>query len=361
MLLKSNMSMKRTTPEHPFTIYTGPEEEEKCYQRKSSSTDSAASLRDSLRSSITKTNESSPDDIYYFGVGPIVNQRVRIRQEVDVSDEQAAVLNDYRLTFVKGGIANVVPSRGYEVHGILMKFDSGWEEYLKQNSGNNVRAVVEVFPYNGCGPILANVFSLPEDDVNPDSDMEQPAEERYLKLIADGLRQLKIDEDYIDTQIMAVPYVAALPPNDWQKFPCKNGKSEDELPKITARKYEQLCRKQKGKKAYFVIGGFVMELIIENPNNPGAKWFLENAHGMPDMTWAIYQLVVSSDVPAVDSPLELTPLHTAWAEDSSMRYLERCNMAATKCFQLCDEKGIVPRRVSKLFRRSKILTLDELR
>eukprot|EP00547_Thalassionema_nitzschioides_P002608 CAMPEP_0194211266 /NCGR_PEP_ID=MMETSP0156-20130528/9849_1 /TAXON_ID=33649 /ORGANISM="Thalassionema nitzschioides, Strain L26-B" /LENGTH=447 /DNA_ID=CAMNT_0038938775 /DNA_START=185 /DNA_END=1528 /DNA_ORIENTATION=+ len=329
----------------PFSIYTGPEEEgDTSYARKSSAIERG--------STCTVSTKEPSDDIYYFGVGPIVNSLVRKRQQVNVSEDQAAVLNDFRLTFVKGGVANVIPSRGFEVHGVVMKIESGWEKYLKwQPAYTQLESLVEVYPYNGGPPLLATVFSLQKDEVDPDSGMEELAEERYLRLIASGLRKYKVDEDYIESEIMSVPFVPIR--REWKKIPCKDGKREADLPKIAFKKYQQLCRKQQQNKkqkktCYFIVGRHVVEIAIDDDNNQGAQWFMENAHGESDLTWTCYQVVVDSEVPAVESPSELTPLHLSWAEEQINSYLERCNLSATKVYQLSDGNALV----SKLFRRS---------
>lgn len=336
-----------STSDDPFSIYTGPEEEEKIYKRKSST----ESLREST---CTITTREGSDNIYYFGVGPIVHPKVRKRQGVEVSEDQAAVLNDYRLTFVKGGVANVVASRGYEVHGVVMKFESCWEEYMKVNCCSVlVEELVEVFPYDGSEPILANVFSLREDDVDPDSNMKELAQERYLRLIADGLRKYQIEEEYIANEIMSVPFVPNRQFEDWERIPCKDCKDESELPKISFRKYQHLCRKQRNKKVHFIIGCHVMEMVIDNNiENPGMQWFLENAHGKPDMTWTLHQIAVDPNISVAESPSDLTPLHTAWAEDSTIGYLDRSNLSSRKVYQLCDDNGLVSKLRRSIIKRT---------
>ena len=135
--------------DNEFSIYTGPAHEQ-----------TLADTCRTLPAEATKS-EDADDDIYYFGVGPIVNPIVRQRQNVKVSNERAAILPEYRITFVVGGIANVVPGHGCEVHGILMRFDSkeGWEAYRNQNAGSNKVLLVNVHPYDEPDkPIRANVF-----------------------------------------------------------------------------------------------------------------------------------------------------------------------------------------------------------
>ena len=318
-----------------FSIYTGPASEQ--------------TLADTCRSLPAPTKSEDADDqpqdntdnseaIYYFGVGPIVNPIVRQRQNVKVFEERAAILPEYRITFVVGGIANVVPGHGCEVHGILMRFDSpeGWEAYRDQNAGSNKVLLVNVHPYDEPDkPIRANVFVQEGLDVDKDTPIETPAQERYLKLIAQGLRQYNVDEEYIEYQIMSVPFVPSRKPGDYLKFPCKT-KDEKSLPTISFKKYERLCQ-DSSKRYHFVLGEFVFEMPVDNPQNPGAQWVLSQCHGRRDATWYIYNLLVDPDIPVVSSEAELTPEHTKWAEDMSMEFLNKCNLTATKCYRLVND------------------------
>ena len=324
-----------------FSIYTGPEHEQTLADT-CRSLPAAAATKSEDADDQPQNSDTCSDAIYYFGVGPIVNPIVRQRQHVQVSNERAAILPEYRITFVVGGIANVVPGHGCEVHGILMRFDSpeGWESYRDQNAGSNKVLLVNVHPYDEPDrPIRSNVFVQEGLDVNNDTPIETPAQERYLKLIAQGLRQYKADEEYIEYQIMSVPFVPSRKPADYLKFPCKT-KDEKSLPSISFTKYEKLCQ-DSSKKYHFVIGEFVFEMPVDNPQNPGAQWVLSQCHGKRDATWYMYNLLVDPDVPVVSCESELTQEHTRWAEDMSVEFLNKCNLSVTKCYRLVndDEQG----------------------
>lgn len=72
------------------------------------------------------TLESENDDngIYYFAYGPMTNDVVRQRRGIQATVIRAAYLPEHVLSFAIGGLANVVPRRGYDVHGLLMKLES---------------------------------------------------------------------------------------------------------------------------------------------------------------------------------------------------------------------------------------------
>ena len=331
-----------------FSIYTGPESEERINRKRRSvalQPDALKQLQASDDDGCAKqqnnesdqTNQNEDDGVYYFGTGPIVNPLVRKRRGVRVSEERAAILSEYRITFAVGGIANVVQSAGCEVHGVLMRFDSqqSWEDYKKMNAGNDQVRPVDVYAYNAPDtPIRAHVFVMEGKDVAKDATMEQPAEERYLKLIADGLRFHGVDDEYIDYTIMSNEYIPSRKPGDYYKFPSKS-----KIISITYDKYENLCKSAKGKY-YFIIDKDVFEMPVSNPDNPGAGWIHGQCHGKGDMSWTIYQIRIDPDIPEVECKEDLTPLHYEWVQSMTYEYLFKCNLTATKCYRLVDsDKG----------------------
>ena len=333
--------------------------------------------------------DNDQDDIYYFGVGPIVNPQVRKRHRVQVSQEQPAVLPDFRLTFNYGGIANVVQQRGYDVHGIVMKFESRqeWNGFVHTNVGNNLSKLVKVYPYkhdsdqlnkknhkmdgrseysdeeedefpdlsqemdildidNGNKDreyIEAYVFHIrPEEFKHDDLDLpiEQLPSERYLRLIANGMSYYNINPEYVQDQIMAIGFVPKRTPDQYMKF-----ETVPPLPKIPYRKYLRICEnsfesnKKKQSRLYFVLGKYVFEMLVsENQRlNPGTEWVLEFAHGKPDIVLILHKLLVDPDIPVVDTQEELTPLHYAWAENHSVEFLSKCGLTAKRVYELLEE------------------------
>lgn len=163
---------------------------------------------------------------------------------------------------------------------MLMKFSSveSWEEYKKMNAGNDQVRPVDVYAYNAPDtPIRAYVFVMEGEDIAKDAPMEQPAEERYLKLISDGLRFHGVDDEYVDFTIMSNEYVPSRKPSDYLKFPSKS-----KITPITYDKYEKMCKKSKDKY-YFVINKDVFEMPLTNPDNPGAGWIYGQCHGKGDI------------------------------------------------------------------------------
>ena len=58
-------------------------------------------------------------------------------------------------------------------------------------------------------------FDRPADDKLP--------QERYLRLIADGMRKYKIDPEYIEDQIMGVDFEPTVKPENYKTVPAIQG------------------------------------------------------------------------------------------------------------------------------------------
>jgi len=274
---------------------------------------------------------SGSDCIYYFGYGPIVNQLVRDRRgfgHIPRENIQAAILYDHRLKFVEGGTANITPSTGWDVKGILIKFNNPDEfhrlhefdkiyeikdvsvsptdethldprnkndytapfEKQQQHSGNfsesrtssigyscpdfqfnhedvddglsedeednnnsmalsisgaRRRSTMMYDPTFGANKdmnrdpnaIRAVTFAIPlsrytfvpapfsgSADVGTAAEVGMP-QERYLKLMAEGLRENNIDETYINDEILQVAYI----PNERDAVATRRSGREEEV------------------------------------------------------------------------------------------------------------------------------------
>jgi hypothetical protein len=279
--------------------------------------------------------------IYYFGYGPIVNPVVRKRRGVKTVNEQAAMLPEHRLTFAYGGVVNAIRQRGYEVMGVLMAFEKheDWARFQEFDAGYDLDQV-QVYPLNDPEkPVLAHTFLM--DHTNSDEDkldgpLEKLPQERYLKLIATGMRAYQIDEEYIGDHIMSVPYVPKTKPEDFKVFP----QTRQTLPHITLQRYQdRLCRNAGSGDVYFVIGTKVIRIDPHDPTNPGSVWLRERVHGKPDCTLMLHQTVVDPDLPMVDDPKDVTSEHVAWAENHFMEWLEQGGMSGTAVFRLLSSSG----------------------
>lgn len=295
-------------------------------------------LKERVQITMTSSSASSePSHYFYFGYGPIVNPLVRQRREVRASHSQAAVLPEHRLTFAFGGVVNIVPQRGYEVYGVLLTFDrlQDWQDFQKFDAGYNLDEVRVILCDTPEGKsVKAFTFVMKEfDGEKLDGNLEKLPQERYLKLIASGLRAYQVDSDYIEDCIMGVPYTPKTKPQDYKSFP----QAKPVLPTISFRRYEQnLCKNAAPGQTFFIIGTKVIQLDPHDVENPCAVWIREKAHGEPDITLTLHKGIVDPDIPPVDLVEELTPLHYRWCENHFIEYLAQGDITASAVFRIDD-------------------------
>jgi len=420
-------------------------------------------------SGVSDENNNAPvDSIYYFGYGPIVNRLVRVRRgfgHIPPENIQPAILYDYRLKFVEGGTANIIPSTGWDVKGILIRFDDpvefhhlhefdinydlkdvsvsvidrahldprhkndqtapfenqqtrqdynrdvsfgnscpdfGFRYEVEEEEGggdddddssveddynhstpfscserdrlkrgqtmrgimgeidrdpNAIRAVTFMIPQN------SNRFA-PTTSVGCRKDEIGMPQERYLKLMTDGLRENDIDETYINDEILQVPYIAkerdAVPTTasdeedhqpdgsgrKYRQFPLSQGMKK--VPKISREKYEKKssCNGTKNRDdLYFVCGKKVLKLRQENDelgnSNACTRWIKELCHGRDDISFLVYQTFFDPDcdLPEITDELEITSEYERWAEHTLLLYLERGGLSAVHVYNL-EEKDV---------------------
>eukprot|EP00531_Pseudo-nitzschia_arenysensis_P018124 CAMPEP_0116131382 /NCGR_PEP_ID=MMETSP0329-20121206/8975_1 /TAXON_ID=697910 /ORGANISM="Pseudo-nitzschia arenysensis, Strain B593" /LENGTH=571 /DNA_ID=CAMNT_0003625807 /DNA_START=602 /DNA_END=2317 /DNA_ORIENTATION=- len=393
--------------------------------------------------------------IYYFGYGPIVNPIVRYRRGCMIPPEQikTAILYDHRLKFVAGGTANVVATRGWDVKGVLLRFNSQeeWQNFKQYDANYDVREIsVSVIDKTNLDPKNKNDHTAPFEERgddqqelgldesdrsgplvrsrmhksmlvsggssslnsledNSESDEEeyscpfsfepkskkadpnavkcytfvinqpngQPRhtisenapyrgtnggsasvigkpQERYLKLMTDGLRAHEIDETYIHDEVLSVNYI----PNERDKVTDQNNYKSfleaKKIAKVNFQKYETKLCKAKDNATHFVIGNKIMRVegsIYNSLDNPCVRWLRAQAHGKGDITFLVHQTFVDKEclhIPNVDSPNELTEQHQKWAEHVIFLYLERGGLTATIVAELSDDASS-----SSLFSRFK--------
>ena len=327
--------------------------------------------------------------IYYFGYGPIVNPVVRKRRGVRTvgsgdDGARAALLPDHKLTWAFGGVVNIVKQRGFEVMGILLEFDDEeeWSNFQQFDAGYDLDEVT-VFPLqqqqqdndddvateiskdgrgddnrddndDGDGfvshtnePVKAYTFVMKDFDESKllSSKIEKLPGERYLKLIATGMRRYGIDEDYINDQIMSVPYIPKRKPEEYRTFSTSSASPSTPLPRITFAKYRsKLCshkyRKTSPDDVFFICQGRVIKVERpDDPKNPSNVWLRDRVMGLTgkECTLRIHQTVVDPDIPMVDTPEEITPLHEQWCENHMVEWMEQGGLRGVAIFEIDDD------------------------
>ena len=333
---------------------------------------STASSKRSGDGASTSGDDDTP--IYYFSYGALVNPIARQRRGVCADEAQAALLPNYRLSFACGGAANITPKQGWEVYGIVMKCSSiqDWN-LLKDFDAGYDCIEVDVFPLreatssagDGAGsaslaqeaegfaqiqetPIRARVFVMPEEKKNGMRTDRLP-QERYLRLIASGMKAYGVDEDYIDDEIMSAAYIPNRKPDNYLRFPPLSADDQNHKPAtiLSLPAWNRECQRRLSRAAksihptdknliLFRLGEHAIQVNGEDagPDNPFCVWLRDRLLGPQDSTWLVVQTHFDPDLPLIASPEEVTPAHQAWAENQMMEKFEQAGVKATVIYQV---------------------------
>jgi hypothetical protein len=207
-------------------------------------------------------------------------------------------------------------------------------------------------------PIRAYVSIMNEyDESTHEVPLENKPQERYLRLVAEGMRHHGVNETYIADEIMSCSYIPKRSQGDWYEFPksiiaatttrrhntnssTKNKVlQQQELPVLTMKKYERLCRKNNKPDSdiYFILHNYVLKMSVYEPQNPMVIWMRGQGHGKPDLSYVLHQIVVDPDIPWARTRDDMTLLHYGWAEDHVVEAFKLSGVTATKVYQLQDE------------------------
>lgn len=286
--------------------------------------------------------------IYYFGYGAMVNPVSRSRRNVETVMEKPAVLNDFRLTFAYGGAGNILKKRGWAVHGVLMecKTKKDWDIIEEFDSGYAC-ITVDVYPYGSDDPIQARVFvmSLDEDD-NAKLPTERLPQERYVRIIAEGMRFHGLDDEYIDYQIMNVPYIPNRKPAEYLRFPVNKG-SKKQLKQLSCQSYTKKAK----QNDWLRIGNRVIQIGEHDPQSAFVQWAKSQLVGQEDCTWVLMQTLYDPDLPVCESEEDLTSLHRLWAENQLMEKFEQADLGGAVVHLIKEQRNTAESRPLRAMKR----------
>ena len=181
----------------------------------------------------------------------------------------------------------MVPREEGEVQGVLMQLNKlDWEIVRKSEAGYQDKHV-QVVPY-GASPVMAHVFYFGDFGERP----QGIPQERYLKIIAEGMRFHGVDERYIRSEILDIDFIPSRKPNEYLSFP-RNSKP---LPMLTFEDYME--RASNDKTPCFLVGDYVVDLVCAfDHENPWAKALFKEAVGKPDVTPWLESVIYDPDMP----------------------------------------------------------------
>lgn len=221
---------------------------------------------------------------------------------------------------------------------LLKEFDAGYD-----------CIEVDVYPYDSEEPVRANIFVMEgyesENAKLPTEKLPQvrasfsflvrtvgftiltytcvsrSLQERYVKVIATGIRQHGVDDEYIDYSILNVPYIPSRKPDEYLAFP----KEKEKLKTISFTEYSKKAK----KKMWFLIGTKVIQLGEHDPNCPFVEWIASRLVGKSDCTWTMLQTLFDPDLPVCETEEDVEPLHIAWAENQLAEKFEQADLTGS--------------------------------
>jgi hypothetical protein len=259
---------------------------------------------------------SSFEKVYYFGYGAMVNPTTRARRGVETTFTSAATLADHKLTFDAAGSGSILSIEGETVHGVVMELASqeAWDIVQKQEHGYSTKQS-SVQPYGGGEPILAHMFWI-----DPEHFTDSLPQERYLKVIAAGMRHHGVEEDYIVKSVLGAPHIPSRKPDNYMVFSSEDASQATVAPTISMEEYKERCL----TKPHFIVGRRVVQIVAQDGKAPSPffNWTQSFLCGQEDATWKLWNHLVEPDLPPCDSPEQLTELHQRWAEDQLRFYFD---------------------------------------
>ena len=241
---------------------------------------------------------------------------------IETAMTSPAILKDYRLTFAVGGGANIVPKRGYEVHGVLMelKTQKDWDT-LEAFEVSYDFTLVDVYTYGEEKCYQARAFVMDGDEFgNEHLPTDKLPQERFLRIIATGMRHHGIDEDYIENEVMNCPYIPMRKPSEYLRFP-----DAAKIKSIPESKY----LKHADARNWFAVGRRVFYVPERDEKNKMVQWLNKSYFGKLDVTWSVSRTLYDPDLPECSCIEELTDLHHAWCENMLVDYFAQSELKGT--------------------------------
>lgn len=288
------------------------------------------------------------DRIFCFVYGAMSNPTSRKRRNIQTVSVQPAALLDYRITFGQGGAATIISKRGWTVHGVLVECKTTQDLDLLQEIGaEHERLEMQVYPYSdedesetANDSVSAQVYVMTAIPAETD---ELP-QERYVRIIGEGLRYHGIDEEYIDYQIMNANYEPY--PTELLTFPESTNKRRDL--QISYKTYLS----KSSKHLWFLVGNKVIE--IQEPrrrlstDDAFLEWARNELVGKSDSTFFMLQLMYDPSLPVCKTPDEVQQDHIEWAEHQLVEKFQESNVTAAAVGVVLDEETLANNRKSVL-------------
>lgn len=253
---------------------------------------------------ITDCTVDSDNTVWYFAFGANMHPRALEQRDIVPIQSQAAELRGYKLVFSARGMANVEQCPGESVHGVLHHLSLPHMQHLISIEMGYDVLPLTVYLYTSDVTITANVFVIPQEK----REVYKPSE-RYINLLIEGALHHNVRIDYIENILRKVEYQPEAHPDNFMTF--KENPSArcslhtlDELPVLN----EKFNKEDPCTVVFLLNSKFVKARFGENEKFMG--YFAGK-----QMDFSIIKQLHNPKLPPVNTPEDLTPLHTAWAEN----------------------------------------------
>jgi hypothetical protein len=278
-------------------------------------------LQESANNDVDESPTEAPTfNHYYFAYGALCNPISVQRRNVTAVASRPAVLSNFEIDFSHVGFGNILPKTDGAVHGVLMELTSKvmWERVVDSEVGYK-NEEVWVIPYGEDeDPTLAHVFYIIED--NTTTKNNAMPQERYLKIIAQGMEYHGIDADYIQQKIISVECIRARKPEEYRSLPS----DPEPLPTITFEEYQ---KRAKNQTPCFLMHDRVVDFVCDDfpdRSQPLMERLYAVAFGKEDYTNLLAEGLYDPDMPDFEQ--------WKWAEDQFTDFIAAIDVG--DCFRV---------------------------
>lgn len=277
--------------------------------------------------------------ILFFGYGAMVNPVSRSQRQIETVMEKPAVLDDHRLTFAVAGAANIVRKPGWSVHGIVMecKTEFDWERLMNFDAAYDY-IEVDVLPYGSEQTIKARALVMVvEEPGNAKLPINRLPQERYIQIIAEGMKFHGIDQEVVDFHIMNVPYIPRRKPSEYLRFHTEHHPNKKRS-KTKTISYDDFIMKSE-KMVWIAIGTHVIQIKEVEEGNEGSRglfleWVKRNLVGKYDCTHFLVQGHYDPALASYESGI--TDEHREWAQNLLVEKFSQGGLTGTLVYLLKD-------------------------
>lgn len=283
---------------------------------------------------------------YYFAYGSMCNPVSLSKRGIQpVSPSLPATISGYDLQFSYGGMANlVVADASSKVHGILHKVTPEHFKTLCEIESGYDTMAVPATPYqphtcnsnhhcdcNHTSPgkpfesVKAQAYIIHPHRMaelrrlHSDPDVEFLPSERYITIITQGLQHFGADPAWIH-RISSQPFQPHKTPD--QYFTAEPASDPAQLPIWTEEQLAAYKGKIHHRRVIMACGPKVLEVGFSSKQGGPFAATLKDRMSGRDIAFGICEMLYNPKLPPLKSPKDVTAAHVAYAEDTTVGWVQ---------------------------------------